>query len=134
MLLRAALVVLVLLAVYVAYRAWRLPPRRLRRIGRLDLQALGVRGPAILQFSTPACSPCKAAAPRLRAAADHMDVRFAQIDVAERPEVARRYGIRTVPTIAVVERGGGILGLWTSLPPNGEIADAVRLAEPRAAR
>lgn len=131
MLLRAALAVLVLLVVIAAYRLWKLPPRRLRRLRSLDLRELGVTGPAIVQFSTRACSPCRAAAPRLRATAEEAAVGYAQVDVGVRPEVARRYGIRTVPTIAVVARGGSILGVWTSLPQNGELLDAARRARPR---
>lgn len=123
-LLRAALAAIVLLAVYGAFRVWRLPPRRLRRVRRLDLEELGIAGPAILQFSTPACSPCRTVVPRLEATARKADVPYAQVDVGERPEVAERYGIRTVPTIAVVGRSGGVLGVWTSVPENGELLEA----------
>lgn len=129
MLLRTALAVLVLLALYAAYRLWKLPPRRLRR---LDLRELGLAGPVIVQFSTRSCSPCRAAAPRLQATAREAAVRYAQVDVGERPEIARRYGIRTVPTIAVVGRGGGVLEVWTSLPHNGELLEAARRARPRS--
>ena len=50
------------------------------------------------------------------------------MDVGERPEVARRYGIRTVPTIVVAERTGRVLGKWTALPADGEIGRAAARA------
>ncbi|MGH2740025.1 MAG: thioredoxin family protein [Actinomycetota bacterium] len=121
MLVRFAIVFGVLAFSYALFWLWRRPSRRLRS---LDLKALGIGGPAIVQFSTKYCSPCKAAAPHLRAAAEETNVAFAQIDVGERPEIARRYGIRSVPTIAVTDRVGRVLGAWTSLPSNGEIAAA----------
>jgi hypothetical protein len=55
-------------------------------------------------------------------------VGFVQVDVGERPEVARRYGIRTLPTIVVAGPGGEVVGTWTRLPGDGALEDAVRLA------
>jgi thiol-disulfide isomerase/thioredoxin len=110
-------------AVIAGYVLWRRRPRRLEG-GRLDLGELGVGGPAILQFTTRYCAPCKAAVPHLARSARETRVAFAQVDVGARPDVARTYGIRTVPTIAVADRDGRVLGVWTSLPPNGEIMEA----------
>ncbi|HEX2030873.1 MAG TPA: thioredoxin family protein [Actinomycetota bacterium] len=112
---------LVAAAVLVGLWAWRRPPRRL---SRMDLRALGIAGPAIVQFSTRSCAPCKAAVPRLRSTAERTNVAFHQVDVGARPEVARALGIRTVPTIAVAGGDGTVLGVWTGLPGNGEIAAA----------
>lgn len=107
------------------YRGWKRPPRRLIS---LDLGELGVEGPAILQFTTRYCAPCRAAKPELQAVADRAAIGYTQIDVGERPEVARRYGVRTVPTIVVAARSGQVLGTWTALPGNGEIAAAATRA------
>jgi thioredoxin 1 len=112
-------------ALYLAWRLWRLPSARLRR---LDLRTLGVAGPAVLQFTTTSCAPCKAAAPRLADAADRAGVTFAQVDVGERPEVARQYGIRSVPTIVVADAKGEVLGAWTALPHDGDVEDVARRA------
>jgi len=123
--LRIALAVGVLLLMTGAYVLWKRPPRRLVR---LDLAGLGIRGPAIVQFTTKTCAPCKAAAPRLQDAADQARVPFRQIDVGQRPDVARACGIRTVPTIAVAGRNGRVTDVWTALPPNGEVAQAIQRA------
>jgi thiol-disulfide isomerase/thioredoxin len=110
-------------AVSVAFVAWRLW-KRAPQVRRLDLGDLGVPGPAILQFTTPFCAPCKTNVPVLERFASEADVPFAQVDLGERPELAGRYGIRTVPTIVVTARDGRVVGTWTSLPANGEIRDA----------
>jgi thiol-disulfide isomerase/thioredoxin len=112
-------------ALYGAWQLWRRPPAQLMR---LDLPALGVGGPTVVQFTSATCGPCKAAAPRLAEAADLAGVGFTQVDVGERPEVARRYGIRTVPTIVVAARGGEVLGAWTALPEDRALEEAVHRA------
>ena len=105
--------------------AWRRPPARLRR---LDLGALGLGGPAIVQFTSPTCGPCKAAAPRLADAAGRAGMEFAQVDVTERPDVSRRYGIRSLPTIVVAGQSGAVVSSWTALPGDGALDEAVRRA------
>jgi thiol-disulfide isomerase/thioredoxin len=104
-----------------AYLLWKRPPGRLVA---LDLDELGVRGPALVQFTTKYCAPCRAARPELEAAADRAAIRYSQIDVGERPELARRYGVRTVPTIVVASKSGRVLGKWTTVPHDGEISAA----------
>lgn len=128
MLVRLGIALGVVLLLYGALLLWRRPPRRLRA---LDLASLGVTGPAIVQFTTGFCAPCKLAAPRLRGAAEDLGLAYAQLDIGERPEVARRYAIRTVPTIVVADRRGRALGVWTSIPANGEITEVARRARAR---
>ncbi len=99
--------------------AWRRPPRRL---GSSSLASIGIHEPSIVQFTTAGCGPCKVAAPHLRQAADRAAIPYRQIDVGERPDVARTFGIRRVPTIAVTGPGGKVVGVWTAL--SGEISEA----------
>lgn len=125
MLARAVVAVAVLALAFAGYRLWKRPPKRL---SGLSLDELGIRGPAIVQFSARWCAPCRVAAPKLVEAARRAEVDYAEIDLEERPEVAARYGIRTVPTIAVTGRAGRVLRTWTKLPPETEIAEAARRA------
>src|SRR6266536_4896197 len=98
MLVRLALSAAALGAAFAAYRLWKRPPGRLSGTSLLDL---GVAGPAIVQFSTRSCAPCRAARPKLMEAAAAARVDYAQIELDDRPEVAGQFGIRTVPTIVV---------------------------------
>jgi thiol-disulfide isomerase/thioredoxin len=111
----------VLAGAYGAWLMWRRPPRRL---ARADLGDVGIREPAIVQFTTASCAPCRAAAPHLESAAGRAGVDFRQIDVGERPDVARRFGIRTIPTVAVTGRGGRVVRVWTGVPGRAELVDA----------
>jgi thiol-disulfide isomerase/thioredoxin len=126
-LLRALVLAALLAALGGAWLAWRRPPRRLVS-GVLD--QLGVSDPAVVQFTSPSCAPCRAAAPHLRRAAEAEGLRYVQVDLAERPDVVSTYGIRTVPTIAVAGSGGRVVHAWTSLPPLEELASAARRARP----
>jgi thioredoxin 1 len=112
-------------AFYGAWQLWRRPPARLDRV---DLPALGLGGPAVVQFTSATCGPCKAAAPRLAEAAGRAGVEFTQVDVGERPDLAHEYGIRTLPTIVVADPGGRVTGSWTALPGDGILDEAVRRA------
>jgi thiol-disulfide isomerase/thioredoxin len=123
--LRLLVAVAIVAAVALAYVMWRRPPRRL---AKGTLASLGVRGPALVEFVTEGCPPCREVAPRLHAAADEARVPFLQIDVGAKPEVARTFGIRSVPTVAVTGAGGRVLDVWTAIPPDGEVAEAARRA------
>jgi thiol-disulfide isomerase/thioredoxin len=126
---RVAVALAVLLAAYGAWVLWRRPPRRL---AGADLGVVGIREPAIVQFTTRTCGPCRAAAPHLRDAAERVGMVYRQIDVADRPDVARRYGIRTVPTVVVTGRDGRVLRAWTVVPDHGELASAAGRVPGRA--
>jgi thiol-disulfide isomerase/thioredoxin len=115
--------IIALAVVGVGFGAWWLL-RRPPNVPRLDLADLGVPGPAIVQFTTPYCSPCKTNARVLERFAREADVPYAQVDLGARPELAGRYGIRTVPTIVVADGAGTVVGSWTELPANGEIRQA----------
>jgi thiol-disulfide isomerase/thioredoxin len=122
---RVLVLALLLGALAAAWAMWRRPPRRLTAGG---LARLGVSDPAVVQFTSPSCGPCRAAAPHLRRAAEAEGIPYVQFDLAERPDVVSIYGIRTVPTIAVAGPGGRVLDVWTSLPPLEELAAATRRA------
>ncbi len=127
MLVRLAVAAAALGVAFAAYRLWKRPPGRLSGASLLDL---GVAGPAIVQFSTRSCAPCRAAGPKLIEAAAAARVDYAQIELDDRPDVAGRFGIRSVPTIVVTGPDGAVRGVWTTLPSNGEITEAARRAKP----
>jgi thiol-disulfide isomerase/thioredoxin len=118
---RVLVALAVLLVAYGALVLWRRPPRRL---AGADLGGVGIREAAVVQFTTRTCGPCRAAAPHLREAAERAGIVYRQIDVGDRPDVARRFGIRTVPTVAVTGGDGRVRRAWTEVPDHGELASA----------
>ncbi len=59
--------------------------------------------PVLVDFSGKWCGPCKALAPIVEkiAAESGGKLKVVAVDVDDAPDVARRYGIRGVPTVAL---------------------------------
>lgn len=63
-------------------------------------------GLTVKRFTATWCGPCRTLAPIVeRVKASTPGVTFETIDVDDQPEVARRYGVRSVPTIVFENNG-----------------------------
>jgi thiol-disulfide isomerase/thioredoxin len=85
---------------WILYRAGQLP-----QIGELSRQGI----PTLLYFTTPTCAPCKTiqrpAIERLQQlAGDRLQV--VEINAASQPEIARQWGVLSVPTTFVLDAAG----------------------------
>jgi thioredoxin-like negative regulator of GroEL len=73
----------------------------------VDLAELGVDSPpgdAVVQFVHPLCTDCRTLARRLA----NEGRTVVTVDVASRPDLARKYGIAVVPTAVVVAPDGQV--------------------------
>jgi thioredoxin 1 len=61
----------------------------------------------MVDFTATWCGPCKALAPIIdKLADDYRDtVKVGKLDIDASPNIARKYGIRSVPTVMVFEGG-----------------------------
>jgi hypothetical protein len=76
-----------------------------RHVGRVDPTDFGLQGDAVVEFTHPLCSDCRGWEERLRAEGRPPHL----IDVSERPELARKYGVAIVPTVVAVSGDGRVL-------------------------
>ena len=91
-----------------AYRLGaRLRGVRSHRLDRMELGDLGLapNGEVVVQFTHPLCNDCTALERRLREEGRNV----VTVDVSQRPELARKYGVALVPTAVAVSSTGAVL-------------------------
>ncbi|KAB2912150.1 MAG: thioredoxin TrxC [Dechloromonas sp.] len=71
-----------------------------RHIGRSDL-------PVVVDFWAPWCGPCRTMAPNFHQAAIDLEphVRLAKVNTEEEQQLAARFNIRSIPTLAIFSGG-----------------------------
>jgi hypothetical protein len=80
-------------------------PRHQSRIELADLAAIDLGGRAYVEFTHPLCGECRQWERRLAAGPEPL----LRIDVRERPDLARKYGVAVVPTVLAVGADGVVL-------------------------
>ncbi len=63
--------------------------------------------PLVVDFWAPWCAPCRSMAPAFKEAAARLapGVRLAKLDTEAQPQIAARFGIRSIPTLVVFRHG-----------------------------
>ncbi|QKS13992.1 thioredoxin family protein [Curtobacterium sp. Csp1] len=93
-----------------------------------DLAAVEDYGYAatLVQFSTPTCARCPATRRQLDAVADrHEGVRRIEVDLAERPELARRFDVMQTPTVLLLDADRTVRTRFGGPPRPAELAAAL---------
>jgi thiol-disulfide isomerase/thioredoxin len=88
---------------------------------------LGARA-TLVQFSTAFCAQCPSTARVLGGvAAEHTGVDHVDVDLAERPDLARRFGVMQTPTTLLLDSRGRIRGRISGPARPGDVRTALDL-------
>ncbi len=69
-------------------------------------KVLKAEGKVLLDFWATWCGPCKMIAPYVeQVAQEREDITVGKIDVDEQPALAAQFGITSIPTLTVMEKG-----------------------------
>jgi thioredoxin 1 len=89
-------------------------------------QVLRSETPVLVDFWAEWCGPCRALGPVIESLSEDFAgrVRIAKVDVDANQEVAARYGIRSIPTVILFDKGQ-IVDTFVGVRPKTDYAAAL---------
>ena len=78
----------------------------------------------VLKFHATWCQPCKALSKTIEEAGD-LGIEIESIDVDQEPELARKYNVRSVPTMVIVDEDGEVLRYQTGSMSSAQLKSFV---------
>jgi thioredoxin-like negative regulator of GroEL len=88
--------------------------------------------PTLITFSTPSCATChRTQAPAVSLVEKRLgasEVRVIRVDAAQRPEVARAFGVQTVPSTVVLAPAGRVVAVNHGFAPSKRLVEQLQRA------
>ncbi len=107
----------------------------IKTVGEADFEyeviAYSSQAPVIVDFWAEWCRPCKSLTPLLEkfAVEGQGSFRLAKVDVDENPNLALRYGVRSIPNVKAF-RDGQVVAEFLGLQPEPRVKDFIRNLAP----
>jgi thioredoxin 1 len=86
--------------------------------GNFEQEVESGEGITVVDFWAPWCGPCRFVAPIIEQLAEEYAgrVKVGKLNVDDNPQVAARYGIRSIPTIGIFRDGEAVDGVIGAVP------------------
>lgn len=92
--------------------------------GNFESDVLNSETPVVVDFWAEWCGPCKMIAPSLEEISNEMGdkVKIAKVNMDENPELAAKYGVRSIPTLLMF-KGGEPVAIQVGAAPKNKLSD-----------